>query len=75
MPPIDDLSPGYVLWGNLEVGGEYWSAGGFALRYFFGYGSLLTPGGLKCPPDVFDCGPDSRGLKIPYGGIGLGYAF
>jgi hypothetical protein len=50
----------YVVWANLEVGGEHWSAGGLALRYFVGYGHGLAAG---------------TSYNIPYFGVGLGYAF
>ena len=50
----------YVLWANLEAGGEHWLNSGFALRYFAGYGHGFASG------DSFN---------IPYFGAGLGYAF
>jgi hypothetical protein len=50
----------YVVWANVEAGGEHWLNRGFALRYFAGYGHGFANGGS---------------LNIPYFGLGLGYAF
>jgi hypothetical protein len=50
----------YVLWTNVEAGGEHWLNGGFALRYFAGYGHGFA---------------SSDSFNIPYFGAGLGYAF
>jgi hypothetical protein len=55
----------YTLWSNFEIGGEYWSRSGFAIRYYLGLAHATM---LGAPP--------SNGLAtIPYLGIGLGYAF
>lgn len=56
----------YVLWGNIEAGGEHWR-GRVALRYFIGYalGKTLSPGG----------GSEFSSLGFPYLGLGLGFAF
>jgi hypothetical protein len=50
----------YVVWVNAEVGGEWWSAGRFGIRYFAGYGH--------------GCGTTTS-HNIPYGGIGFGLRF
>jgi len=56
----------YVIWLNVEIGGEHWFSGGFALRYFLGLAS-----GKAVDGQVNSAGE----LQIPYFGIGLGYAF
>ena len=55
----------YFVWSNLEVGGEHWSSGGLAVRYFAGY----AHGWCASSSCV------SAATNIPYFGIGLGYAF
>jgi hypothetical protein len=57
----------YTLWANFEIGGEHWSRGGFALRYYLGFarGAMLQ----SAPASA------SSFLAFPYLGIGLGYAF
>ncbi|HEY5090474.1 MAG TPA: hypothetical protein VIK30_10915 [Polyangia bacterium] len=50
----------YVVWANVEAGGEHWLNSGFAVRYFAGYAHGFASG------DSFN---------IPYFGFGLGYAF
>jgi hypothetical protein len=55
-----------TLWANLELGGEQWSRGGFAFRYYVGlaHGTMLSaPSRAGSPVDV------------PYLGLGVGYAF
>jgi hypothetical protein len=67
---------GYVLWGNLEMGWEIQSPGGFSLRGFVGYGHVLTPGALHCVNSVPNCATSpSEGQDLPYVGLGAGYAF
>jgi hypothetical protein len=63
----------YTLWTNVEIGGEYWSRGGFAFRYYIGYAHGIP---LSSPPPGNPLYPSiNLGLDIPYFGIGLGYAF
>lgn len=50
----------YVIWANVEIGREAWSPGGFAFRYFAGFGHGFASG------DSFN---------IPYFGVGFGYHF
>jgi hypothetical protein len=50
----------YVIWANIEIGGEVWSSDGLALRYFAGYGHGFANG------DDFN---------IPYVGGGIGYHY
>jgi hypothetical protein len=70
--PTDECTGGfptkYVLWNNLEIGGEYWSRGGFALRYFGGLAFGMTV-------DPFGGSPLGGTRFLPYLGAGLGYAF
>ena len=58
----------YTLWLNVEVGGEHWSSGGLAFRYFFGIagGATLDPFALSI---------HGQPLAIPYVGVGLGWAY
>ena len=49
----------YVLWANVEAGGEHSWRSGFSLRYFGGYARSINA--------------DKGG--IPYFGFGLGYSF
>jgi hypothetical protein len=58
----------YVLWANLEAGGEHWFAHGFALRYFVGYA-------FGCDADTCGSSVNEQDLRFPYTGIGVGYAF
>jgi hypothetical protein len=58
----------YTLWANVELGGEYWSRGGFAFRYFIGYAHGMP---LSSPSWLDRTGP----FDLLYFGIGLGYAF
>jgi hypothetical protein len=55
----------YTFWSNFEIGGEHWSQGGFAIRYYLGL-AHATMLGAPSPNDI---------ATIPYLGIGLGYAF
>jgi hypothetical protein len=55
----------YTLWANVEIGGEYWSRGGFAFRYYLGYAHGMP---LSGPSWL------NTGLDIPYFGMGLGFA-
>jgi hypothetical protein len=55
----------YVLWGNVELGAEFWGTWGFAMRVFLGLASEVVPGDPKT----------SDRTQLPYGGFGLGYAF
>jgi hypothetical protein len=55
----------YVFWGNVEIGGEHWWSGGFALRYFLGYARGCTTDSCSASGD----------RSFPYFGLGLGYAF
>jgi hypothetical protein len=59
----------YTLWRNLEIGGEYWSRGGFALRYFVGLALGMTVSPFGGSPLG-----GSQGSPLPYFGLGLGYA-
>jgi hypothetical protein len=68
---------GSVMWGNLEVGGEHRFFGGFAIRYFAGYGHVVA-GDLVCTSDMNSgCASLSRetGRDIIYTGVALGGAF
>jgi hypothetical protein len=68
---------GNVMWGNLEVGGEHRFFGGFAVRYFGGYGHVVA-GDLVCTSDATSyCAQMSReaGRDIIYTGVALGGAF
>lgn len=58
----------YTLWTNLEIGGEHWTRGGFAIRYFVGY-AIGKPVGAQ------PAGTDLSPLSFPYTGVGIGYAF
>ena len=70
------LAVGYVLWSNLEIGGEVWNPTGLSFRYFVGYGHVLTPGALHCVNSLPPCtNPPSEGQDLPYIGLGIGYAF
>ena len=53
----------YVVWANLEIGGEHWLRGGLAMRYFAGY----AHGWRTDSP--------SSTVNLPYFGGGIGYAF
>ena len=61
-----------VLWANFELGGELWSTGGFAFRYFFGYGRALLATPTTAHPDL---DWNIRAYDVPYVGLGFGYAF
>jgi hypothetical protein len=68
---------GNVMWANLEVGGEHRFFGGFAIRYFAGYGHVVA-GDLVCSSDASSgCAAMSRetGRDILYSGVALGGAF
>jgi hypothetical protein len=67
---------GTVAWGNVEIGGEHRFPGGFALRYFGGYGHIIA-GDLVCDPPATSCGPyyQNDGYNLIYTGIGVGYSF
>ncbi|HSZ80813.1 MAG TPA: hypothetical protein VLA14_00950 [Polyangia bacterium] len=56
----------YTLWTNFEIGGEHWTHGGFAVRYFVGLarGTPVGAGSADLSP-----------LSFPYTGVGIGYAF
>ena len=55
----------YFVWSNFEIGVEYWSSGGFALRFFAGYAhGWCTSSSCISAAD-----------NLPYFGWGLGYAF
>jgi hypothetical protein len=58
----------YTLWTNLEIGGEHWTRGGFAIRYFVGY-AIGKPVGTQA------MGQNDSPLEFPYTGVGIGYAF
>ena len=58
----------YTLWTNLEIGGEHWTRGGFAIRYFVGYAIGKTVGTQAM-------GENDSPLQLPYTGVGIGYAF
>ena len=66
---------GKVAWGNLEVGGEHRFWNGLSLRYFGGYGHIIS-GTLTCD-GYTTCGPyyNDEGYNILYTGIGVGRAF
>jgi hypothetical protein len=66
--PPDTYPTKYVLWLNLEIGGEHWSTQGFAVRYFLGWANGCTFVG--CSRTV-----NNGTLSFPYLGIGLGYAW
>jgi hypothetical protein len=57
----------YTLWANLEIGGEFWTRGGFAFRCYLGVAR-----GVMVESHPADASPD---LPLPYFGFGLGYAF
>jgi hypothetical protein len=58
----------YTLWTNLEIGGEHWTRGGFAIRYFVGYAiGKIVGSGVESA--------DASPLSFPYTGVGIGYAF
>jgi hypothetical protein len=57
----------YTVWTNVEIGGERWSRGGFAFRYYLGFARGTMLGSPSSS--------DSSFLNFPYIGIGLGYAF
>jgi hypothetical protein len=64
-PPVT-----YVFWGNVELGGEFWSTTGLAFRAFLG-GARGCPAHGPCGDRTAHEAP----LWLPYTGIGLGYAF
>ena len=55
----------YFLWSNFEIGGEWWTPSGFALRVFGGF----ADGWCVSASCV------SRQTTLPYLGGGIGYAF
>jgi hypothetical protein len=67
---------GNVTWGNIEIGGEHRFWSGFALRYFGGFGHIVS-GDLVCDNAPSGCGPyyQNDGYNIIYTGIGVGGAF
>ena len=67
---------GTVTWGNIEVGGEHRFWSGFALRYFGGFGHIVS-GDLVCDNAPSGCGPyyQDDGYSVVYTGIGVGGAF
>src|SRR5450631_41821 len=64
-PCTDTYRVSYFVWSNFELGGEHWSSGGLAFRYFAGY----AHGWCASSSCV------SAATNIPYFGIGVGYAF
>jgi hypothetical protein len=58
--PATSPATRYVVWSNVEIGWQHWWPGGFAMRYFAGYGVGFGGG------DNF---------STPYFGLGIGYAF
>ncbi len=67
----------YTLWANAEIGGEYWAASRFALRYFGGFGHVLAQGAQQCGASPLGCSAASNlpYTTIPYFGIALGSWF
>jgi len=59
--PDNDQRIVSVLWLNTEVGGELWTDGHLAFRYFLGFATSLRAS-------------TADHYAIPYTGIGLGYA-
>jgi hypothetical protein len=57
----------YTLWENVELGGEHWNRGGFAVRYYLGLAFGEVPGAHSSPT--------MSTTALPYIGFGIGYAF
>jgi hypothetical protein len=74
----DDCSGkvGTVAWGNVEIGGALRLPGGFAFRYFSGYGHIIA-GDLVCDPGPDNCARlhPNDGHNLIYAGVGIGGAF
>jgi hypothetical protein len=63
------------MWANLEIGGEHRFFGGFAIRYFGGYGHIIA-GDLTCDSTAGTCPySPSDGRNLIYTGVALGGAF
>ncbi len=74
--------PRYTLWANAEIGGEHVGPTGFMVRYFVGYGHILTQGADHCtylnqPSDTCRGVPGNTlpYADIPYFGVALGQVF